>query len=68
MTEFIGNAATYERQREEYQAHADRAREAGDDEAAARWQAHADTAHADRDATQRYESRRAASRSAFRRY
>lgn len=68
MTTWLGNAAMYELQREEYQANADRARKAGDDEAAARWQAHADRARADRDRTQRYESRRAASRSAFRRY
>ena len=68
MSSWLGNAATYERLREEYQANADRARKAGDDEAAARWQRHADTALASRDATQRYESRRAANRSAFRRH
>ena len=62
MSSWLGSALMYERLREEYQANADRARKAGDEKGAARWQAHDDTALADRDATQRYEQQRLANR------
>ena len=62
MSTWLGNAAMYERLREEYQANAHRARKAGDEKGAARWQAHADRALADRDRAQRYEQQRLANR------